>query len=133
MLAVALVSACTTPETETPPVSRYPNAHDGAPVKPIDPGEVADAVPRADPILAAGNKSPYTVNGETYEVLADYRNYREQGLASWYGTKFDGHKTSNGEIFDVYAGQCRPQDLANTHLRQGDQPGKQAQRGSAGE
>ena len=111
LLTVALVSACTTPETETPPVSRYPNAHDGAPVKHIEPGEVADAVPRADPILAAGNKSPYTVNGETYEVLTDYRNYREQGLASWYGTKFDGHKTSNGEIFDLYAASAAHKTL----------------------
>ena len=100
LVALALlVAACSSP---TPP-SRYPDAHDGAPVKTIGPDDVADAVPRADPILRAGNKSPYTVNGETYEILEDYRNYREQGVASWYGTKFHGHETSNGEIFDLYA------------------------------
>jgi rare lipoprotein A len=49
-----------------------------------------------------GNKSPYTVLGVSYDILDDARNYREKGIASWYGTKFNGHKTSNGEIFDLY-------------------------------
>ena len=96
---VVLVAGCSTP---TEPPSRYPDAHDGAPIKSIGPEDVADAEPRPDPILKAGNKSPYTVNGVTYEIIEDYQNYREQGLASWYGTKFNGHETSNGEIFDLY-------------------------------
>ncbi len=95
----AIMAACTTP---TPQVSRYPDAHDGAPPRSIDPEDVADAVPRPDPILRAGNASPYTVNGETYEILEEFRDYRERGIASWYGTKFHGHATSNGEIFDLY-------------------------------
>ncbi len=103
LLSLLLV-ACSSPGPESgPPVSRYPDAHDGAPVKTIGAGDVPDAVPRPDPILSAGNKSPYTVNGVSYAVLDDYRNYRERGLASWYGTKFHGHETSNGEIFDLYA------------------------------
>ena len=61
-----------------------------------------DAVPRPDPILAVGNRSPYTVNGVEYEILENPRNYKQQGIASWYGTKFHGHKTSNGEIYDLY-------------------------------
>ena len=97
-LTAIVLAACSAP----PPTSRYPDANDGAPLKSIAPDDVADATPRPDPILSAGNKSPYMVNGETYEVLDEYRNYREQGIASWYGTKFDGHATSNGEIFDLY-------------------------------
>jgi rare lipoprotein A len=46
--------------------------------------------------------SPYVIDGVTYEVIKDYRNYREQGTASWYGAKFTGHETSNGEFYDVY-------------------------------
>lgn len=84
------------------PDSRYDQRHDSAPLKSIMADEVADAVPRPDPILAAGNKSPYVINGVTYEVLEDARGYREFGIASWYGAKFDGFETSNGEIFDVY-------------------------------
>ncbi len=92
------LSACTTSEQP----SRYGDAHDSAPLKTISADDVADALPRPDPILRAGNQSPYTVNGVTYDVLDDYRNYRERGIASWYGTKFHGHETSNGEIFDLY-------------------------------
>jgi rare lipoprotein A len=46
--------------------------------------------------------SPYVIDGVTYHVLEDYRDYREQGTASWYGAKFSGHKTSNGELYDLY-------------------------------
>jgi rare lipoprotein A len=46
--------------------------------------------------------SPYTVNGVRYEILENPRNYKQRGTASWYGTKFHGHETSNGEIFDLY-------------------------------
>ena len=94
----SLLAACSAP----PPASRYPNANDGAPLKAIGPDDVADATPRPDPILSVGNKSPYTVNGVSYDIIEDYRNYRAEGIASWYGTKFDGHATSNGEIFDLY-------------------------------
>jgi rare lipoprotein A len=95
---LAILAACTAPPQE----SRYPDANDGAPLRTISAADVQDATPRADPILAAGNKSPYQVRGVTYEILEDYRNYKAQGLASWYGTKFNGHETSNGEIFDLY-------------------------------
>lgn len=98
LVLAALLAACTSP----PPESRYPQAQDTAPVRSISPDDVEDAVPRADPILAVGNKSPYTVNGERYEILEDVSDYRQRGIASWYGTKFHGHETSNGEIFDLY-------------------------------
>ncbi|EED34270.1 rare lipoprotein A [Luminiphilus syltensis NOR5-1B] len=75
---------------------------DGTP-PPIDPAMVADAVVRPDPIRLSGNISPYTVNGRTYTVLDSAAGYRKKGTASWYGTKFHGRRTSNGEIFDVYA------------------------------
>lgn len=76
---------------------------DGAPLRHIEPDDVADAIPRADPILAVGNKTPYEVNGQTYDILASTHNYKERGIASWYGTKFHGRKTSNGELYDLYA------------------------------
>ena len=94
-LLLTLLAACGAPP-------KSPEVSDGAPVKTIRPGDVADAVPRADPILSQGNKSPYTVNGVTYEIMASSHNYLEEGIASWYGTKFHGRKTSNGEIFDLY-------------------------------
>ena len=102
-LCMTLLAGCSSPDqAPTPEGSRYPQAQDTAPVRAIGPGDVTDAVPRADPILAVGNKSPYTVNGVEYAILENPRNYKQQGTASWYGTKFHGHKTSNGEIYDLY-------------------------------
>ncbi len=102
-----LLLACSAPEPRSGgdayQAKRYSQAQDAAPLEHIDANSVTDAVPRADPILAVGNKSPYTVNGVTYEILEDYRQYQERGIASWYGSKFHGHETSNGEIFDIYA------------------------------
>ncbi|WP_439102317.1 septal ring lytic transglycosylase RlpA family protein [Congregibacter sp.] len=75
---------------------------DGAPVSNLEPGDVADAVPRPDPILRAGNTSPYSIDGVEYRVLPSAEGYREKGIASWYGTKFHGNKTANGEVYDLY-------------------------------
>ena len=71
-----LVAACS-----APPESRYPQATDAAPVRGISADQVKDAVPRADPILAAGNLSPYTVNGVRYEILEDASSHTQRGIA----------------------------------------------------
>ena len=107
------LAACSTPPpSQSPPLpqdnadvsvsERYHVEQDSAPLRPISQGEVFDAIPQADPILRFGNVSPYVIDGVTYHVLQDYRDYREQGTASWYGAKFSGHKTSNGELYDLY-------------------------------
>jgi peptidoglycan lytic transglycosylase len=76
---------------------------DGPPPKDIDVRNLPDAVPKVEPIRKAGNKSPYTVLGKTYQVLPSSIGFRERGIASWYGNKFHGRKTSNGEIYNMYA------------------------------
>jgi rare lipoprotein A len=75
---------------------------DGAPAVGLEPADVADAIPRPDPILRAGNTSPYSIDGVEYRVLDTAAGYRAEGIASWYGTKFHGNKTANGEIYDLY-------------------------------
>lgn len=75
---------------------------DGAPTVSLSPEDVQDAVPRPDPILDAGNISPYEVEGISYTVMESAAGYSADGIASWYGTKFHGNKTSNGEIYDLY-------------------------------
>lgn len=75
---------------------------DRAPRNPRDVSTVADAVPKHERRTAAGNKSPYKVKGVVYRVMDDPSGYIEQGLASWYGEKFQGNHTSNGEIYDMY-------------------------------
>jgi rare lipoprotein A len=76
---------------------------DSLPLNIITPEQVEEIFPRAAPILMTGNNSPYWVNGVKYTVMSSPQGYSEMGLASWYGQKFHNHKTSNGEIFDVYS------------------------------
>lgn len=45
--------------------------------------------------------NPYEIDGIWYYPAVDY-NYRETGIASWYGPKFDGKPTANGEVFNQY-------------------------------
>ncbi|MFT4712776.1 MAG: rare lipoprotein A [Candidatus Azotimanducaceae bacterium] len=52
--------------------------------------------------FTAGNRTPYEVWGETYHILPSSLGYVEIGIASWYGKKFHGRKTSNGEVYDMY-------------------------------
>ena len=65
-----------------------------------------DAIPepevRAEPRSRAGNKS-YSVLGKRYHVLDSAHGYAEEGLASYYGKKFHGRRTSNQEVYDMYA------------------------------
>ena len=75
---------------------------DGPPPRDVDVSNLPDAVPKVELIRKAGNKSPYTVFGKTYQVLPSNKDYRERGVASWYGKKFHGRKTSNGETYDMY-------------------------------
>lgn len=60
--------------------------------------------PLPEPIapFTAGNKTPYEVFGITYEVMPDSYGYLEIGVASWYGKKFHGKLTSNGEVYDMH-------------------------------
>lgn len=76
--------------------------NDSPALEPIDLGSVRPVVPRPEQRTTAGNKSPYTINGVTYHVLANEAGYSEVGMASWYGRKFHGHLTSNGEVYDMF-------------------------------
>ena len=50
-----------------------------------------------------GNPSSYVVFGKRYYVLDSSEGFVQRGIASWYGTKFHGRKTSNGEIYNMHA------------------------------
>lgn len=62
-----------------------------------------DQVPKVEPVTRAGNSNPYTVLKKTYHLLPTSEGYRAQGTASWYGTKFHGRNTANGEVYDMNA------------------------------
>lgn len=90
------------PTDSTTPSSRYSMLNDAFPENPPDVSKVPDAVPRYEPHSRGGNRSPYEVFGQSYTVLPSAEGYREKGVASWYGQKFHGHLTSNGEVYDMF-------------------------------
>jgi len=49
-----------------------------------------------------GAPKPYKVMGSWYQPLAHSDGFRQRGLASWYGKKFHGRKTANGELYNMY-------------------------------
>jgi rare lipoprotein A len=69
---------------------------------PSNPDRIADARPRSEP-LNPGANSPYSVLGRKYVPYQSLTPYRQRGIASWYGRKFHGKRTSSGERYDMYA------------------------------
>ena len=69
---------------------------------PPDLERIPDAQPRAEPLARFAN-NPYVVFGKEYVPERSVRTFRQRGLASWYGRKFHGQRTSSGEIYDMYA------------------------------
>jgi len=75
---------------------------DGPSSRHITAADVHDAVPKDEPLARYGNHSPYTVLGKAYTVLPSSKGYHERGIASWYGSKFHGRRTSSGELYDMH-------------------------------
>jgi rare lipoprotein A len=112
LAAGALLAACGSSPRKTPPAAAgapSPQAKSGY-YKDDGPGESPpadlDAIPDAQPKLEALNRfanRPYSVFGREYVPATSLRPYKERGIASWYGRKFHGEKTSIGETYDMYA------------------------------
>lgn len=103
VLTALLLAACSgQPSKPAKDPVQGPIKDSGPPV-PVDMLAAPEPTPVREPIGQAGNKSPYKVNGVTYRVRGDVKGYRERGHASWYGTKFHGRRTANGEVYNMYA------------------------------
>ncbi len=96
---VVLLSACSTP-TSIPVLKP---SQDGRPARTVDVSAIPDAKPAPVVRTRAGNAPKYTVLGKTYRVLPSSHGYKERGEASWYGTKFHGRRTANGEVYNMFA------------------------------
>ncbi|MFW5824686.1 MAG: septal ring lytic transglycosylase RlpA family protein [Marinobacter sp.] len=105
LVVMSLVLAgCASQPQETDHSGRYTMLQDVGPDSDVDISKVREAEPRYEKPRKSGNISPYRVWGKQYRVMnvdqAD--GYVQRGIASWYGKKFHGHKTSNGETYDMY-------------------------------
>jgi rare lipoprotein A len=90
-------------DVSRPQSSRYRDNADSVPDgPPPDISKLVEPVPKVEPRALYGNKSPYSVLGQTYYVLPSASGYVERGIASFYGNKFHGYKTSSLEEYDMY-------------------------------
>src|SRR5690606_37342209 len=80
-----------------------PHIADAAPDIDIQVDLIPEPEVVAEPRSRYGNRPTYTVLGREYKVLDDPSGYVEKGIASYYGTKFHGRRTSNMEVYDMYA------------------------------
>jgi rare lipoprotein A len=118
LLAFALAVAGCATAPKTPRIEREAQAPPGTPA-PSRPGgyylddgpangpapdlaRIPDAQPKPEPLQQAAN-SPYVVFGRQYVPERSVRPFRQRGMASWYGRRFHGNRTSSGERYDMYA------------------------------
>jgi rare lipoprotein A len=108
VLALAVSGCAAVSRTETAPPAPAPSK--GAYYKDDGPGDnppanlasIPDAVPRAEPLHRFANR-PYEALGRQYVPMTSPAPFRQSGVASWYGRRFNGQPTSSGEKYDMYA------------------------------
>ncbi len=105
-LAALALSACS-----STPNRGFSPGQDSGPARVVDVSGIPDAVPRPEPRSKYGNPSSYVVAGHRYHVMQNAHGYRARGIASWYGRKFHGRRTSNGERYDMYAMSAAHKEL----------------------
>lgn len=101
LLLPILLAGCSSTSTKTAGGGYYkddgPMAH-----TPKNIANIPDAVPRIEP-FAPSNMRPYSVMGLSFTPISTSRPFNQQGIASWYGKKFHGRQTANGERYDMFA------------------------------
>jgi rare lipoprotein A len=112
---VTLAGCASAPPEKTGPAASAPGAaarpgpasaaeRDGPEANPpADLEAIPDAEPRVEEVRAGGPNKPYDALGRNYVPFTDERPFVERGLASWYGKKFQGRRTSSGELYNMYA------------------------------
>ena len=63
---------------------------------------IPDATPKVEPFNARANQ-PYIALDNKYIPMTYFYPYKERGVASWYGKRYHGKKTSIGEYYDMYS------------------------------
>ena len=101
IVTVFALSACSSPSKKHQ--SKQIPQQDGAPTQRVDIASIPNATPKKEPRSKYGNPKSYEVFGKRYYVMKSSKGFVQRGIASWYGTKFHGKRTSSGEPYDMFA------------------------------
>lgn len=103
-IAVTIIAGCggapSRPDSPTKPGGYYLDDGPGA-NPPANLDSLPEPVPRVEPLNKYTGR-PYTVFGRTYTPYTQLTPYKMRGVASWYGKRYHGQKTSSGEVYDMY-------------------------------
>ena len=88
-----LIGCASDPVTQDGPID-FPGQH--------NPHSIPDAQPHTEPLSRYGNPAYYDVYGKLYYVQKSSKDFRQEGIASWYGKQFHGRRTSSGEPYDMF-------------------------------
>lgn len=102
LLVVGCANQSATQGPKNPNQGRYKVTKDYGPDALVDVSHITNAIPVEEPLSRGGNRPEYEVLGKNYKVMTSSIGYKEKGGASWYGKKFHGYKTANGEKYDMY-------------------------------
>ncbi|GLR70493.1 septal ring lytic transglycosylase RlpA family protein [Agaribacter marinus] len=95
--AISILQAC----SSSPTNSRYNQTQDSAPTFKYDAINAEEPTPTYVEYNVWTSR-PYEIRGQYYTPMQTGKGYQANGNASWYGQKFHGHKTANGEVFDMF-------------------------------
>ena len=95
IISLCILSGCLS-------TGRYSQRHDSTPDRISASIDFANVKPAYEPYNPA-NLKPYVIRGKRYTPLKTSKGYTSEGIASWYGQKFHGHKTANGETYDMFS------------------------------
>lgn len=102
-IAITLIAGCgggSTRPSASKPGGYYLDDGPGA-NPPADLDSRPEPVPKVEPLNKYTGR-PYTVLGQTYTPYTQLTPYKMRGIASWYGKRYHGQKTSSGEVYDMY-------------------------------
>lgn len=106
LVAIALAGCGSTPSRPASPTATKPGGYyldDGPGANPpANLDAIAEPVPKLEPINRYTSR-PYAVLGHAYTPFTKLTPYKARGIASWYGKRYHGQKTSSGETYDMYA------------------------------
>lgn len=106
ILCSAFLAGCSTQSKKSTCPPHKPckkEEQDGPPLIHPDVSKVPDAKPKIEPQSKYGNPPKYKALGKEYKVMKHSKGYTAEGMASWYGQKFHGKRTSSGEPYDMFS------------------------------